>query len=74
MSGTKTGGIKAAKTNKKRYGKGFYRKIGAMGGKSSRGGGFGSELRGKDGMTGYERARVAGAKGGKTSRKTNENY
>lgn len=34
------GGIKAAKTNKERYGKDFYTGIGAEGGKISRGGGF----------------------------------
>ncbi len=32
MSGTKNGGVKAAETNKKRYGKDFYKKIGAKGG------------------------------------------
>jgi hypothetical protein len=63
MAGTKIGGIKAAETNKKRYGEDFYRKIGAEGGKKSRGGGFASEKVGKDGLTGRERAKVAGAKG-----------
>jgi hypothetical protein len=32
MSGTKKGGFKAAETNKKRYGKDFYKKIGSKGG------------------------------------------
>jgi len=61
MSGTKTGGVQAASTNKKRYGKNFYERIGAMGGKISRGGGFAANP---------ELARTAGAKGGKASRKT----
>lgn len=61
MPGTRTGGKRAAQTNKKRYGKGFYQKIGAMGGKMSRGGGFASNP---------ELAREAGRRGGKASRKT----
>ena len=61
MPGTTTGGAKAAKTNKKRYGKNFYERIGAMGGKISRGGGFAANP---------ELARIAGRKGGKASRKT----
>lgn len=60
MSGTRNGGEKAASTNKKRYGKNFYERIGAMGGKISRGGGFAANP---------ELARTAGAKGGKASRK-----
>lgn len=35
MSGTKKGGFKAAETNKDRYGKDFYKKIGAKGGKKT---------------------------------------
>lgn len=34
------GGRSAAKTNKERYGEDYYRRIGAMGGRKSRGGGF----------------------------------
>jgi len=40
MSGTIEGGIKAAETNKKKYGQDFYRNIGSEGGKAGRGGGF----------------------------------
>lgn len=69
MAGTKAGGIKAAKTNKKLHGKNFYKKIGSMGGKNGHTGGFNSEKIGADGLTGYERARIAGAKGGKLSKR-----
>lgn len=60
MSGTIEGGRKAALTNKERYGAGFYKKIGATGGKNSRGGGFAANR---------ELAREAGRKGGSISRK-----
>ena len=40
MPGTKEGGLRAARTNKKRYGAEFYPMIGRMGGLKSRGGGF----------------------------------
>lgn len=40
MSGTPTGGEKAAKTNKEKHGEDFYKRIGAKGGEKSRGGGF----------------------------------
>jgi hypothetical protein len=64
MPGTKPGGIKARDTNYERYGRGFYVRIGAIGGKKSTGGGFGSDKIGEDGLTGKERARLAGAVGG----------
>ena len=64
MSGTKLGGQRAAKTNKKLHGDDFYARIGSMGGKKSRTGGFASEKVGKDGLTGRERASLAGAIGG----------
>lgn len=60
MPGTREGGLKAASTNKKRYGKEFYTRIGAVGGKKSRGGGFAANP---------ELARIAGAKGGRASRR-----
>lgn len=69
MSGTKAGGAKAAATNKARHGKGFYARIGAMGGRNGTTGGFASNVVGKDGLTGRERARIAGAKGGSISRR-----
>ena len=64
MPGTLAGGLKARDTNYERYGDGFYKHIGSLGGKKSTGGGFASEKVGKDGLTGTERARIAGTKGG----------
>lgn len=60
MAGTKAGGIAAAATNKKKYGEDFYVNIGAKGGKLGRTGGF---------YANRELARIAGAKGGKVSRR-----
>ena len=60
MAGTKAGGLKAAATNKTRHGKDFYAKIGAKGGKNGRTGGFAANP---------ELARLAGAKGGRISRR-----
>ena len=61
MAGTRNGGRKAAATNKQRYGMNFYEQIGQKGGKISRGGGFAKNA---------ELARIAGAKGGRASRRT----
>ena len=60
MEGTEAGGERAATTNKKRYGADFYVRIGAIGGRKSRGGGFAKNP---------ELAREAGRKGGIASRK-----
>lgn len=40
MSGTRSGGLEAAKTNKAKYGDDFYSRIGATGGKNGHTGGF----------------------------------
>ena len=61
MAGTKAGGQAAATTNKQKYGADFYAKIGAKGGKLGRTGGF---------YANRELARLAGAKGGRISRRT----
>lgn len=61
MPGTKLGGAKAAATNKARHGADFYAKIGQKGGKLGTTGGF---------YANRELARVAGAKGGRISRRT----
>lgn len=60
MAGTKTGGRKAANTNKAKYGSDFYAKIGAAGGKKGRTGGF---------YANRELAAKAGALGGRVSRR-----
>jgi len=60
MAGNKVGGAKAAATNKAKHGTDFYARIGAMGGKKGRTGGFAANR---------ELARVAGAKGGAISRR-----
>ena len=69
MPGTLEGGRKAAATNKKRHGKNFYRELGRKGGKAGNTGGFASDIVGADGLTGKERAKIAGSKGGKISRR-----
>ncbi len=61
MAGTIQGGKSAAATNKAKYGKDFYARIGAMGGKKGTTGGFAANR---------ELARAAGAKGGRISRRT----
>lgn len=61
MAGTKAGGLAAAKRNKEKYGADFYAKIGAKGGKLGRTGGF---------YANRELARIAGARGGRISRRT----
>ena len=60
ISGTKDGGKAAAATNKAKYGADFYAKIGAKGGKKGRTGGF---------YANRDLARIAGAKGGRISRR-----
>ena len=61
MAGTKDGGKAAANTNKKLYGKDFYKRIGSIGGSKSTTGGF---------FANRELARIAGAKGGRISKRT----
>ncbi len=69
MSGTIQGGKKAAVTNKTKYGKSFYARIGAMGGKLGTTGGFASSVVGSDGLTGRQRAVKAGVMGGTISKR-----
>ncbi len=72
MSGTTQSCKKAVKTIKRIHGEDFYKRIGSMGGKSSTTGGFASQKVGKDGLTGLERAKLVGAKGGRKSRRKPE--
>jgi len=60
MAGTVNGGVRAAKTNKQRYGATFYEEIGRMGGQKSTGGGFAKDP---------DLARRAGRLGGLRSRR-----
>lgn len=69
MPGTKIGGMKAAKTNKELYGNDYYKRIGKDGGRNGHSGGFASDKVGADGLTGRERAKLAGAVGGKKSKR-----
>lgn len=60
MAGSKAGGLKAAKTNKERYGEDWYARIGRKGGQNGHSGGFASNP---------ELAKIDGAKGGRTSKR-----
>lgn len=62
MSGTVEGGKKAAATNKKLYGPSFYARIGQMGGKLGRTGGF------------YADRKLASEMGRKGGSVTGQNY
>lgn len=61
MPGTKAGGQKAAATNKSKYGKDFYARIGKVGGQLGHTGGFAANR---------DLAREAGRRGGRISRRT----
>lgn len=69
MAGTLKGGKKAAQTNKMKYGASYYHRIGSVGGKRGTTGGFASDKVGADGLTGKERARIAGIRGGYKSKR-----
>jgi len=58
---TKAGGKKAAKTIKEKYGKDYYKNMGHLGGKAGHTGGFFGKP---------EKARLAGMKGGRKSKRT----
>ena len=76
MVQTKAGGKKYRETMIRKYGseeawKDYLRTIGSRGGANGNTGGFASSKIGKDGLTGRMRAVLAGAIGGKKSKKTN---
>lgn len=60
MCGTKAGGLRAAETNKKKYGEDFYVKMGKKGGLAQVPKGFSMNIK---------LARKAGRKGGKNSKR-----
>lgn len=60
MAGTKEGGKRAALTNYKLHGRDFYTRIGRIGGKNGNTGGFAANP---------ELAKIAGAKGGRKSKR-----
>jgi uncharacterized protein len=61
MAGTTNGGRKARDRNIEKHGADFYARIGAIGGRKGKTGGF---------YANRELARIAGAKGGRISRRT----
>lgn len=69
MPGTKIGAAKARKTIYDKYGKDYFVSIGKRGGQAGVSGGFASDKVGADGLTGSERARIAGSKGGTKSKR-----
>lgn len=60
MSGTKAGGLKATQTNRRKYGDDYYSRMGRKGGQMGHTGGFAANP---------ALARIAGAKGGRISRR-----
>jgi general stress protein YciG len=60
MAGTRAGGLKAARTNIKTYGREFYAEIGRKGGRNGHTGGFAANP---------ELARIAGAIGRRKSKR-----
>lgn len=65
MAGTKIGGMRAAETNKRKYGEDFYSRIGQKGGRNGHTGGFATVD--ENGV--HTLAIVAGRKGGLISRR-----
>lgn len=63
-------GIKGARHELKALRRRLLPQSGQSGGRKGSSGGFASDKVGKDGLTGKERAVVAGRKGGKVSRRT----
>lgn len=68
MAGNKIGGKKAAAKNLASS-PNFYAEIGRKGGRNGKTGGFASEFVGNDGLTGPQRAKIAGRKGGRISKR-----
>lgn len=71
MAGTVLGGKKAAETNIKRHGKGFYANIGAKGGRNGTTGGFAADVDCSCSLLPFRhyKRNCAGKKGGTISRR-----
>lgn len=65
MAGTRLGGLRAAETNKEKYGIDFYERIGRKGGQNGHTGGFATVD--ENGV--HVLAKLAGRKGGMISRR-----
>lgn len=63
MAGTKAGGLKVVETNKRKYGEGYYQKIGRMGGKAKKSAPFGFQT------MDHERLRQVSSVGGRNAQK-----
>lgn len=76
MAGTKAGGLKAAASNKARYGSDFYSKIGREGGKNGNTGGFAAGVRCfcDEFPSEHFLRECAGRKGGRKSRRGKDKY
>lgn len=72
MAGTKSGGKLAAKTNRRIHGADFYKRIGSMGGKKGKTGGFYALVCNgcSWSQNQHRKAECAGAKGGTISRRS----
>ena len=70
MSGTREGGLKSAQTIKAKYGDDYFKtKMGSVGGKATVSKGFASEKVDKNGLTGFQRAKIYGSIAGQISRR-----
>lgn len=74
MSGTAEGGRRAAARTKELYGDDHHSRVGSIGGKKSSNGGFASQKVGKDGLTGIQRAKLLGSKGGGISKRKPQHF
>lgn len=70
MAGTIEGARKTRAKVVAKFGEDFWKNIGSKGGKNGKTGGFASDVVGKDGLTGRQRARIAGQIGGTKSKRS----
>ena len=69
MSGSREGQLRGARTRRIKYGEDHFRKQCQKAGRTPTTGGFKDKKVGKDGLTGRERASIAGRKGGTMTQK-----